>query len=247
MSVETQSHQKSRTSGQEGFARLLTREGRANRQLGDRFKSMVVNASIGAAAAGGEIGEAIVFNKVLDMVMPTGTHAEKVKNKKGVEKSTDVSNLASPERSAVEFIEEWGSDKAIESIGNAVVQTLTGTEEEYVRPVSAFLSDWSNTIVQVFYPNKMLFMVGDKKTGFAVKTKDVINPVLVEAAFRVLSELPGGASLDRVLNTVSEKLANSTALRYASGVASQGILGYHIQKTILKESGKSSHPPAKKK
>lgn len=146
---------------------------------------------------------------------------------------------------AAEFVEEWGSDHAYAWIANNWVRLMTGVDgAKYVSETSAFIADWANTISQVFgknklYPQRNVDAGGKAKTGLfgiklAYETADMINPVNVEAAFRVIEEIPVVGSGVVWLHEKSDKLIESTIGQLGNTAAAKAVLGYHIGHNLKK-------------
>lgn len=154
-------------------------------------------------------------------------------------------------QAATEFAEEWFSDSAYASLANAWVQLMTGVKgAKYVSETSAFVADWVNIISQVFLSDK--FIPGKyhkvspktdwgtqhnevtKKFGInlAYRTMDFVNPVNVEALFRLLEEIPVVGDGVAWAHEKTDKLLESTLGRWGSGIAGKGILGYHIGRNV---------------
>lgn len=129
-----------------------------------------------------------------------------------------------------EFIEEWGSDTLFGSLANSWIRYLTGVEDaHYVTESSAFLADWTNTIAQVFMMKQREGLPTWKKS------ENWLNPVNVEAAFRMVEELPLGVgkAFAALRQKANHALEHSPVVRTANTAAAKGILGFHIGKNVM--------------
>jgi hypothetical protein len=145
---------------------------------------------------------------------------------------------------AVEFAEEWLSDGVYASLANAWVRHATGMDDaKYVSETAAFIADWSNTLYQVFggdkfLPERFVYPKGDPKAGEPMRTKlgikkayqtmDFINSVNVEAAIRVVEEVPVVGDGVSWLHEKFDKLIESTIGQKANTLVAKGMLGYHV-------------------
>lgn len=144
---------------------------------------------------------------------------------------------------AAEFVEEWASDSVYAGLANSWVRLMTGVDEaKYVSETSAFISEWANKISQVF-GNDRLFgrttmqgtkLVPDRWHGIklAYQSMDFINSVNVEAAFRVLEEIPVVGDGVAWVHEKTDKMLGGTLARITNTAAATGILGYHIGKNV---------------
>ncbi len=117
--------------------------------------------------------------------------------------------------SGAEFLEEWLSDSVYAAAANGWVRTMTGMDDaKYVSETAAVLADWANVVSQVWFEDMLIGrkdprdttgktpaffpLIKGKGPGskprlaikLAYPTMDFINPVNIEAAFRVLEEVP---------------------------------------------------------
>lgn len=209
MSAETHTSATSSESQQQ-FRRLLLKEYRPQAQAGDGLKRFGLNTGIFLASTGIDVVEGKVAEKILHKVFKG--HKESQFHA-WVEKNPGVEGAA-------EFIEEWGSDSLISAGTNKLVGALTGEKHaEYVSPFSEAAGEWTNTVLQVFK--------GDPKWR-GITVKNLVSGVNVEAALRMISEVPliGGAVswTHEQLDTLMEQKAVKTL----NTAAAKGILGYHI-------------------
>ena len=214
------------SSRQDAYARQLTREGKLRREPGDGAKSIFTNAAIGLGATAIDVGQGVVFEKIMQNVFQKKNDALRESMPAAMHKE-DREKIVTPQYAALDFVAEWGTDLGITTLGNAVVSTLTGSDEKYVSETSAFVADWANTIVQVFYENPTVFKL--PRIGTEVKSRDLVDPVNLEAAFRILSELPGGGAVEWLLDKTNHALEHSSFVKFTNNAAAKGILGYHIQ------------------
>lgn len=130
-------------------------------------------------------------------------------------------------KDATKFVEEWGSDAVYVGLSNSLVRVLTGVPDAtYVKGTAEVVSDWANVVMQVFYGDKKVPLLKWKgRTILATEMQNFVNPTDVEAAFRLLAEIPGVGWLK---NKLDHTVEHSKVVRYANVAASKGILGYHI-------------------
>ncbi len=145
---------------------------------------------------------------------------------------------------AGEFVEEWASDSLYAGVANTWVRLMTGVDgAKYVTETSAFISDWANVISQVFGGDKLFgrtTMQGMKivperwkDIKLAYQSMDFVNPVNVEAAFRVIEEVPVVGDGVAWLHEKADKLLENKLAQVGNTAASKGILGFHIGKNVM--------------
>lgn len=229
------------SESQLGFQRLLLPERKNESQPGDGMKRVGINTSILVGATAVDLAEshlvdAIWRNPMDRMVEHAREHI-----------SQDAAKTRQGVKFAGEFIEEWASDSAYTSLANAWLRMMTGVPTvTYVSETSAFIGDWVNGISQVFggdklYPTRFVHTSGELKgkpmQGFlgvklAYQTMDFINPVNVEAALRLVEELPVVGKGVAWLHEKTDHLLASTIARFGNNAAAKGILGFHIGKNV---------------
>ncbi len=148
---------------------------------------------------------------------------------------------------AGEFIEEWASDSLYAGVANTWVRLMTGIDgAKYVTETSAFISDWANVISQVFGGDKLfgrttmrttmkgMKVVPERWKGIklAYQSMDFVNPVNVEAAFRVIEEVPVVGDGVAWLHEKADKMLENKLVQVGNTAASKGILGFHIGKNV---------------
>lgn len=144
---------------------------------------------------------------------------------------------------AAEFVEEWASDSIYAGMANSWVRLMTGVDEaKYVSETSAFISEWANKISQVFGGDKLFNLTTFKRTKIvpdrwhgiklAYQSMDFINSVNVEAALRVVEEIPVVGDGVAWIHEKTDKMLGGTLARITNTAAATGILGYHIGKNV---------------
>lgn len=146
---------------------------------------------------------------------------------------------------ALEFVEEWASDNAYASLANAWVRLMTGKENaHYVTETSAVLADLFIIWSQVFndnavYPKRFrkAGSVEEPQRGWrgikkAYEAADFVSSVNVEAALRILEEVPVVGDGFAWLHHKSDQLIESTIGRWANTAFAKGILGFHIGRNV---------------
>lgn len=153
-------------------------------------------------------------------------------------------------KNGVEFMEEWGSDAFMSSLANGWVRLMTGVDGvKYVSETAAVIADWINIASQVFYGDKYFprfdrtvanMNTKDEKpkrglfgVKLSYKTMDFINPVNVEAALRVVEDVPVVGNGVAWLHEKTDHLLESTVGGKATGLAGKWILGFHIGKNVV--------------
>ncbi len=205
--------------------------------LVDKFLRKPLEASVGAARekAQGFTKEAFAEKYVGESLDEAFAEARK--------KLVDAAATKQGTHLAAEFVEEWASDSVYAGLANSWVRLMTGVDEaKYVSETSAFISEWANKISQVF-GNDRLFgrttmqgtkLVPDRWHGIklAYQSMDFINSVNVEAAFRVLEEIPVVGDGVAWVHEKTDKMLGGTLARITNTAAATGILGYHIGKNV---------------
>lgn len=146
---------------------------------------------------------------------------------------------------AAEFLEEWWTDSLQGGIANAWVRLMTGMEDaHYVSPTSEVITDGFVTWSQVFNKNAVYpkrFREGGKvdepRRGWkgiklAYEAADFVNPVNVEAAFRMIEEIPVVGDGVAWLRKKSDHYLETKVGSIAKSAAFKGVLGFHIGKNI---------------
>lgn len=177
--------------------------------------------------------------KIHNLEHASGDNEQKIRNFKGL-------------LGAFEFIEEYASDKAYSDLMNAWLRKKTGVENAaYASEASAFISEWGNAIVQVFFKNRsfglhekndnQVVMVHGKpkpKTllnGWIILAhpmENFINPVTVEASLRLLEQMPGGRAVTWAKEKLDHTLEHNKKFQYVNTLAAKGLTGYHIFRNI---------------
>ena len=227
------------TPAEQGFQRLLIPEKKHESQPGDSLKRLGINTSILLGATAVDLAESHLVDAVIRNPMHDRIHELKEKGPQFVE----AAKSAQGKQFALEFVEEWASDSIYAGIANAWVRAMTGVDgAKYVSETSAFLAEWGNVISQVFLADRLYGKTkvvhnhtvpqtyGKMKLAYA--SADLFNPVNVEAAFRIVEEMPivGNAvswfheKTDHLLETASSKLGQS--------IFGKAVTGYHIGKNI---------------
>ncbi|MCL4200276.1 hypothetical protein KJZ67_02965 [Patescibacteria group bacterium] len=159
------------------------------------------------------------------------------------EKLVDAAKTKQGTQLAAEFVEEWASDSIYAGMANSWVRLMTGVDEaKYVSETSAFISEWANKISQVF-GNDRLFgrtriqgtkLVPDRWHGIklAYQSMDFINSVNVEAALRVIEEIPVVGDGVAWIHEKTDKMLEGTLAKIGNTTAATGILGYHIGRNV---------------
>lgn len=145
----------------------------------------------------------------------------------------------------LEFMEEWGTDSLYAGMANAWVRLMTGVEgAKYVSETSAFIADWFIVWSQVqndnaVYPKKYRFegkktvpQRGWKGIKLAYEAADFVNPVNVEAAFRMIEEIPVFGDGILWLHRKADQFLETPFMQKANTLASKGALGLHIGKNV---------------
>lgn len=144
---------------------------------------------------------------------------------------------------ASEFVEEWASDSVYAGLANSWVRLMTGVDDaKYVSETSAFIAEWANKISQVFGGDKLfgrttlngIKIVPERWHGIklAYQSMDIINSVNLEAAFRVIEEIPVVGDGVAWVHEKTDKMLGGTLARIGNTAAATGILGYHIGKNV---------------
>lgn len=235
--------QRAYSASEQGFQRIMNEGPHAPKfggeyKSGDFAKRIFFNTSMLVGGLGVDLAESAVakwaINKVfdpridglkgeisrLDQAQPDGYLEKIAQAKDGIRTQHAI-------KDGVKFIEEWGSDSAYVGMTNALARTLTGVPEAtYVKGTAEVVSDWTNAIMQVFGGDKKITLL--KYKGFPVLSTEMqnfVNPTDVEAAFRLLAEIPG---VGWVKNKLDHTVEHSKVVKYANIAASKGLLGYHI-------------------
>lgn len=181
---------------------------------------------------------------------------------KQLEKVYEKARLAEGWHDAVEFAEEWASDWTYSSMANGWVRLMTGVDDaKYVSETAAFLGDWGNVISQVFFEDylfgkkdpsdpknktpKRIPLIKNKdgkaifSLNLAYPSMDFVNAVNVEAALRLIEEVPVLGDGVAWAHEQTDKLLDTPAGRWLNTFASKGILGFHIGKNVI---GKNIKP-----
>lgn len=226
------------SASERGFQRLLLRDHKNESQPGDGMKRVGFNVSVLVGATAADLAEShlvdAVWRNPMDRMME---HARE-------HISQDAAKTRQGVKFAGEFIEEWASDSAYTAVANAWLRMMTGVKgAKYVSETSAFIADWGNVISQVFLSDRLYGKtrsVGGKVVPqrglFGVKlaypSMDFINPVNVEAAFRLVEELPVVGKGVAWLHERTDHLLESTLARLGNAAAAKGILGFHIGRNV---------------
>lgn len=145
----------------------------------------------------------------------------------------------------LEFVEEGITDTVYGMMANAWVRKMTGKDDaKYVSETASFIGEWFVKWSQVFngnaiYPKKYRDSEKPKeaqrgwfKIKKAYEAADFVNPVNVEAAFRLIEEVPVVGDGVAWLHEKSDKILSTAAARFANMTAGWGILGYHIGRNV---------------
>lgn len=225
------------TPAEQGFQRLLIPEKKHESQPGDGLKRLGINTTILLGATAADLAESHLVDAAIRNPMHDRIHMLKEKG------SIEAAKITQGMQFGAEFVEEWASDSIYAGVANAWVRMMTGVDDaKYVSETSAFLAEWGNVISQVFLQDRLYGKTkvvhnhtvpqtyGKMKLAYA--SADFFNPVNVEAAFRIVEEMPiiGNAvswlheKTDHLLETASSKLGQS--------IFGKAVTGYHIGKNI---------------
>mgnify|MGYP001566158706 FL=1 len=242
MNVESQP-QRAYSSSEQGFQRIVNEGPHAPKnggetQSGDFAKRMIFNTSMLVGGLGIDLAESAVakwaINKVfdprIDGIKGEISQLAEVKlwgYEAGIANAKDRIRTQHAIKDGVKFVEEWGSDSAYIGITNALTRMLTGVPEAtYVKGTAEVVSDWANALIQVFGDDKKITLLKYKGMPiFATEMQNFVNPTDVEAAFRLLAEIPG---VGWVKNKLDHTVEHSKVVKYANIAASKGLLGFHI-------------------
>lgn len=249
MNAETQP-QRTYSEAEMGFQRIVNEgphsaKAGAESKPGDFSKRIMLNTTMLVGGLGIDLAESAVAKWAIDKVFDPrieglGAKVEDltVKQPEGyvelTQKAKDDIRITHSIKDGVKFVEEWGSDSAYAGMANSLIRTLTGVPEAtYVKETAALTADWANAIIQVFYGDRKIPLFKWKgNTILATEMQNFVNPVDVEAAFRLLAEIPG---VGWIKNKTDYTLEQSKVLRYTNIAASKGLLGFHITNSTLKK------------
>ncbi len=227
------------TQSQLDFQRWLIPENKAQSVPGDAAKRVGINSTVLLTSTGADLVESHLVDAAWRRPMHRWLTATRERGPKFAESARKVQGV----HFAGEFIEEWASDTLYKNVANKWAAMMTGDPNvKYVSETSEFMSDWMNVVSQVwlsdkFYPTKFVGKDGKPMTGLfgikkAYQTMDFINPVNVEAAIRLMEELPvlgGGVAW---LHKKTDHMLETSKARLASSFAAKGVLGYHIGRNV---------------
>jgi len=144
---------------------------------------------------------------------------------------------------AADFIEEWASDKIYANVMNAWLRSATGDPNAaYVSEAADFISEWANKILQVFAGNPIIGLseknpnlkahseIIAKRNAWGIKlgyeAADLINSVNVEAAMRILEEVPIVRIGIHKMREGIEHAMENRIIRTLHTIADLGVMGY---------------------
>lgn len=244
MNIESQP-QRAYSTSEQGFQRLVNEgphspKAGGESKSGDFGKRLFFNTTMLVGGLGVDLAESAVAKWAIDKLFDgkigrlegavgTISSAEpKLANHEDLlKKAREAVREQHALKDGVKFIEEWGSDAVYVGLSNSLVRVLTGVPDAtYIKGTAEVVSDWANVVMQVFYGDKRVPLLKWKgKTIFSTEMQNFVNPTDVEAAFRLLAEIPGVGWLK---NNLDHTVEHSKVLRYANLAASKGIMGYHI-------------------
>ncbi|MFZ5534764.1 MAG: hypothetical protein ACOY3M_01250 [Patescibacteria group bacterium] len=227
------------TPAEQGFQRLLIREQKHESQPGDGLRRLGINSSLLIGSTALDLAESHLVDAVIRNPMHDRIHQIKEKGPNFTEQAKRAQGV----QFAAEFVEEWASDSIYANMANAWVRAMTGMDDaKYVSETAAFLAEWGNVISQVFLADRLY---GKTKTHhghtvpqtygkvkLAYASADFLNPVNVEAAIRVMEEVPVIGKAVSWMHDKTDHLLETAAVRLGSGIAGKGILGYHIGRNV---------------
>jgi hypothetical protein len=170
-------------------------------------------------------------------------------------------------KSGVEFAEEAISDKVLRAVGDAVLTRVAEpsrntifppadpaeAKNTYVKGTADVLSDYTNGINEVFFNDKLVGLVnkdGTPKKLFGIKLAHRIayfmNPVNVEAALRIASDLPAVGDAITSIKRGTDAIFESPAFKYINTIASQSLVGFHFVNTREKAVDRATAEMASK-
>lgn len=227
------------TPAEQGFQRLLIREQKQESQPGDGLKRLGINTTMLVGSTALDLAESHLVDAVIRNPMHEKIHEIKAKGPQFAEQAKTAQGV----QFAAEFIEEWASDSIYANIANAWVRMMTGKEDaKYVSETAAFIAEWGNVVSQVFLADRLYGKTkvhhghtvpqtyGKVKLAYA--SADFLNPVNVEAAIRVMEDVPVIGKAVSFLHDKTDHLLETAALRLGSSIAGKGILGFHIGKNV---------------
>jgi|GEM_PF-741229 len=227
------------TQSELDFQRWLIPEKKAESKSGDAAKRIGINSTVFLTSTGADLAESHLVDAVWRRPMHRWLTATRERGPKFTESARKVQGV----HFAGEFIEEWASDTVYKNVANKWAAMMTGDPKvKYVSETSEFMSDWMNVVSQVwlsdkFYPTKFVGHDGKPMTGLfgikkAYQTMDFMNPVNVEAALRLMEELPVLGRGVTWLHKKTDHMLETSKARLASSFAAKGVLGYHIGRNV---------------
>ncbi len=239
MSKESQPSTKAFTPAEQGFQRLLIPEKKHESQPGDSLKRLGINTSILVGATAADFAESHLVDAIIREPMHGRIHALKEKGPA----FTESAKTAQGSLFALEFVEEWASDTIYANIANAWVRMMTGMDDaKYVSETSAFLAEWGNVISQVFLADKLYGKTKMShghvvpqtygKVKLAYASADFFNPVNVEAAFRIVEEMPIVGKGVSWLHEKSDHLLETASSKLGQSIFGKAVTGFHIGRNI---------------
>lgn len=227
------------TPAEQGFQRLLIPEKKHESQPGDSLKRLGINTTILVGATAADFAESHLVDKIIREPMHDRIHELKAKGPA----FREAAKSAQGKQFALEFVEEWASDSIYAGLANSWVRAMTGVDDaKYVSETSAFLAEWGNVISQVFLADRLYGKTkvvnnhtvpqtyGKMKLAYA--SADFFNPVNVEAAFRIVEELPIVGNAVTWLHKKSDHLLETASSKLGQSIFGKAITGFHIGKNI---------------
>lgn len=227
------------TQSELDFQRWLIPEKKAESVPGDVAKRIGINSTVFLASTSLDLAESHLVDAVWRRPMHKMLHAIEERGPKFLESARRTQGVYL----AGEFIEEWASDTFYKNAANQWATKMTGDPSvKYVSETAEFMSDWMNVVSQVwlsdkFYPTKFVGKDGKPMTGLfgikkAYQTMDFINPVNVEAALRLMEEIPVLGGGIEWLHRKADHMLEQSKTRLLSTIAAKGVLGYHIGRNV---------------
>ncbi len=179
------------------------------------------------------------------------TYKPYIEKLKGKGASHDTLKKAEGVLGGFKFVEEWASDKAYSDLMNKWLQKATGVDDAtYASEASAFISEWANGIVQIFYKNRLFGATEMKEIDgvdkivpksalkgfilFAHPMENFINPITVEASLRLAEQAPlVGGAVGWGKEKLTHALEHSSALKYTNTAAAKALNGYNIVRNVM--------------
>jgi len=226
----------------------------------DRGSRMLKNGAMFAISTAADLVESKVFRTAKTLVFEGKTKRLERELEEAFSRKDDAEQIQAVRdalrkhkavESGVDFAEEVLSDELlINHGGNKLLNRVAGEggKATYAQATAEIVSDYANTLIQVFANDRWIgWLDKDGKPKqfmgmyMAEKSMNFINPINVEAALRILSDIPKiGMPIAAAKNTVDAFFKNDKTFYWVNKGIAKFLLGFHVSNSQTKAVHKAT-------